>query len=134
MLKTRAVAAPRSQLLREYWPPVKISLHSCAVCWGSINCGLVEKLCCFVSLVWRPAEGAPVIQKDPVYIFLFTLSLALLIYYYKRLLLFIYVNCKWVFIRWQWYYNKTQHTNKHTSHKITHHAQTKTQHTKLHRQ
>jgi hypothetical protein len=29
---------------------------------------------------------------------------------------YIYFNCKWVFTRWQWYYNKTQHT----SHKITH--------------
>jgi hypothetical protein len=25
-------------------------------------------------------------------------------------------NCKWVFTRWQWYYNKTQHTNN------THHT------------
>jgi glycosidase len=23
----------------------------------------------------------------------------------------IYFNFKWVFARWQWYYNKTQHTN-----------------------
>jgi hypothetical protein len=29
-----------------------------------------------------------------------------------------------IFTRWQWYYNKTQHTNN-TSHKITHHPQTK---------
>jgi hypothetical protein len=28
----------------------------------------------------------------------------------------IYFNCKWVFTRWQWYYNKTQHTNN------THHT------------
>jgi hypothetical protein len=27
--------------------------------------------------------------------------------------------------RWQWYYNKTQHTKIHISHKITHSAQTK---------
>jgi hypothetical protein len=40
--------------------------------------------------------------------------------------LFIYLNRKWVFTRWQWYYNKTQHT-KHTSHKITHHTQNSTQ-------
>jgi hypothetical protein len=31
-------------------------------------------------------------------------------------LFFIYFNCKWVFTRWQWYYNKTQHTNN------THHT------------
>jgi hypothetical protein len=31
----------------------------------------------------------------------------------------------WAFFRWQWYYNKTQHTKIHTSHKITHHAKTK---------
>jgi hypothetical protein len=36
----------------------------------------------------------------------------------------IYFNCKWVFTRWQWYYNKTQHTNnktikRNTEHKIT---------------
>jgi hypothetical protein len=35
------------------------------------------------------------------------------------LLLFIYLNCKGGFTRWQWYYNKTQHTNN------THHTQTK---------
>jgi hypothetical protein len=29
------------------------------------------------------------------------------------------------FIQWQWYYNKTEHKNKHISHKIAHHAQTK---------
>jgi hypothetical protein len=28
----------------------------------------------------------------------------------------VYLNCKWVFTRWQWYYNKTQHTNN------THHT------------
>jgi hypothetical protein len=28
-------------------------------------------------------------------------------YYYC----YYYLNCKWVFTRWQWYYNKTQHTN-----------------------
>jgi hypothetical protein len=37
------------------------------------------------------------------------------------LFLFIYLTCKCVFTRWQWYYSKTQHT----SHKITHHSQTK---------
>jgi ABC-type nickel/cobalt efflux system permease component RcnA len=37
------------------------------------------------------------------------------------LIFIIILNCKWVFTRWQWYYNKTQHT----SHKITHQAQTK---------
>jgi hypothetical protein len=35
----------------------------------------------------------------------------------------IYLDCKWVFTRWQWY-NKTQHTNN-TSHKITLHTQIK---------
>jgi hypothetical protein len=37
----------------------------------------------------------------------------------------IYFSCKWIFARWQWYYNKTQHTKMHVSHKITHHAQIK---------
>jgi hypothetical protein len=27
------------------------------------------------------------------------------------LFIIIYFNCKWIFIWWQWYYNKTQHTN-----------------------
>jgi hypothetical protein len=31
-------------------------------------------------------------------------------------IIIIYFNCKWVFTRWQWYYNKTQHTNN------THHT------------
>jgi hypothetical protein len=43
------------------------------------------------------------------------------------ILLFIYLNCKWVFTRWQWYYNKKQHTNntkyttlkQKTAHKTT---------------
>jgi hypothetical protein len=29
------------------------------------------------------------------------------------IIIIIYFNFKWVFTRWQWYYNKTQHTNKH---------------------
>jgi hypothetical protein len=29
---------------------------------------------------------------------------------YYLFLLFIYSNCKWVFTRWQWYYNNTHHT------------------------
>jgi hypothetical protein len=29
------------------------------------------------------------------------------------------------FYPWKWYYNKTQHTKRHISHKILHHAQTK---------
>jgi hypothetical protein len=33
------------------------------------------------------------------------------IYIYINIYLFIYFICKWVFTRWQWYYNKTQHTN-----------------------
>jgi hypothetical protein len=37
--------------------------------------------------------------------------------------LFIYLNCKWVFTRWQWYYNKTQHTNT-----VTHITQNNTPH------
>jgi hypothetical protein len=49
---------------------------------------------------------------------------ALFILLLLLLLLFIYLNCKWVFTQWQLYYNKTQHTNN-TSHKITHHTQTK---------
>jgi hypothetical protein len=28
------------------------------------------------------------------------------------LLLLLCLNCKWVFARWQWYYNKTRHTNR----------------------
>jgi hypothetical protein len=35
----------------------------------------------------------------------------------------IYLNCKWVFTRWQWYYNKTQHTTHITQN--NHHTQTK---------
>jgi hypothetical protein len=41
------------------------------------------------------------------------------------IIIIIYLNCKWDFTPWQWYYNKTQHTKIHISHKITHHAQTK---------
>jgi hypothetical protein len=26
------------------------------------------------------------------------------------IIIIIYLNCKWVFTRWQWYYNKTHHT------------------------
>jgi hypothetical protein len=37
------------------------------------------------------------------------------------IIIIIYFNWIWVFTWWQWYYNKTQHT----SHKITHHTQTK---------
>jgi hypothetical protein len=32
------------------------------------------------------------------------------------IIVIIYFNCKWVFTRWQWYYNKAQHTNN------THHT------------
>jgi hypothetical protein len=32
---------------------------------------------------------------------------------------YCYLNCRWVFARWQWYYSKTQHTNN------AHHTQTK---------
>jgi hypothetical protein len=47
--------------------------------------------------------------------------------YYFVINIIIYLNCKWVFIRWQWYYNKTQHTNNtnntphsnNTTHKTT---------------
>jgi hypothetical protein len=35
---------------------------------------------------------------------------------WTRVFIIIYFNCKWVFTRWQWYYNKTQHTNN------THHT------------
>jgi hypothetical protein len=38
-----------------------------------------------------------------------------------------------IIIRWQWYYNKTQHTKIHKSRKIIRNAQAK-QHTKLHKQ
>jgi hypothetical protein len=41
------------------------------------------------------------------------------------IIIIISLNCKLVFIRWQWYYNKTQHTKIHISHNITHHVQTK---------
>jgi hypothetical protein len=42
-----------------------------------------------------------------------------------EIIIIIYFNCKWVFIRWQWYYNKTQQTNNttikwNTAHKTTH--------------
>jgi hypothetical protein len=43
-----------------------------------------------------------------------------------------YLNCKWVFSRWQC--TKIRHNTQHTTHKITHHTQTETQHTKLHKQ
>jgi glucan phosphoethanolaminetransferase (alkaline phosphatase superfamily) len=33
------------------------------------------------------------------------------------IIIIIYFNCKWVFTRWQWYYNETQHTNN-TQHKL----------------
>jgi hypothetical protein len=41
----------------------------------------------------------------------------IVLYFYRflKLCIIIYFNCKWVFTRWQWYYNKTQHTNN-TSH------------------
>jgi hypothetical protein len=41
------------------------------------------------------------------------------------------LNCKWVFTRWQWYYNKTQHTNTHITQNNTP-CSNKTQHTELH--
>jgi hypothetical protein len=41
-------------------------------------------------------------------------------YYYYHL-----IELQMDFIRWQWYYNKTQYTNIHISHKISHHTQTK---------
>jgi hypothetical protein len=36
------------------------------------------------------------------------------------------LNCKWVFMQWQSYYSKTQHTKIHISHKITHSTQSYT--------
>jgi hypothetical protein len=38
-----------------------------------------------------------------IYEFMYTSRFAIII-------IIIYLNCKWVFTRWQWYYNKTQHT------------------------
>jgi Ca2+/Na+ antiporter len=38
------------------------------------------------------------------------------------LLLLLYLNCKWVFTRWQGYYNKARHTNN------THHKKNNTPH------
>jgi hypothetical protein len=47
-------------------------------------------------------------------------------YYYIITIIIIYFNCKWVYTRWQSYYNKT-----HTQ--ITQRSN-ETQHTKLHTQ
>jgi hypothetical protein len=38
------------------------------------------------------------------------------------IIIIIYFNCKYVFTRWQWYYNKTQHTNN-TPHSNKHSTQ-----------
>jgi hypothetical protein len=38
------------------------------------------------------------------------------------------LNCKWVFIRWQWYYNKTEYTNTQITQNNTPRSN-KTQHT-----
>jgi hypothetical protein len=45
--------------------------------------------------------------------------------FHNILFITIYFNCKWVFNRWQWYYNKAQHTNnttikRNTEHKTIH--------------
>jgi hypothetical protein len=41
------------------------------------------------------------------------------------IIIIINLNCKWGFSWWQWYYNMTQHTQIHISHKITQHAETR---------
>jgi uncharacterized protein YxeA len=39
------------------------------------------------------------------------------------IIIFIYLKCKWVFTRWQWYYNKTHHTNTYITQNNTTHSE-----------
>jgi hypothetical protein len=32
------------------------------------------------------------------------------LFYLIIIIIITYLNCKWVFVRWQWHYNKTQRT------------------------
>jgi hypothetical protein len=43
---------------------------------------------------------------------------------FTEVIIIIKLNCKWVFTRWQWYYNKIQYAKIYISHKIAHHAHT----------
>jgi hypothetical protein len=45
---------------------------------------------------------------------------------FHRFAVYLYFNCKWVFTRWQCYYNKTQHTNNTHHTKISHIIQNNT--------
>jgi hypothetical protein len=79
---------------------------------------LVWRTCCFP----QDTTSYSFVCKDYYYYYgsqAFCWALAAYYYYYY----FNWTAC--VFTRRQWYYNKTQHTKIHISHKITHHAQTK---------
>jgi hypothetical protein len=70
----------------------------------TLQCGTI----CSCSPERRCIAGAP--QAPRKYVLLEmkidTVSFGILYYYY-----YYFLKCKWVFNRWQWYYNKTQHTN-----------------------